>query len=222
MVAVALLGAGCAQTAPAAVMGPLAADGLPAHVDLRVRGKAQRRNLSCESRSAADLLAWYGVPGSEAQVLAALPLSDNPDLGFVGSVDGPTGQLPPKGYGVHAGPIAAVLTRAGVPADARMGVTFDSLRRTLASGRPAIVWATSHLKPSEPVWLRDRAGRTFRAVAGEHTFLLTGYDAGRVLLVDSATGRERWVTRERFERAFDLLGRMAVVPRISRASAVGP
>jgi len=186
-----------------------------------VPGKAQRRNLSCESRSAADLLGWYGVTWTEAQVLAALPVSDNPDLGFVGSVDGPTGQLPPAGYGVHAGPIAQVLTQAGVPADARTGVTFDSLRRTVASGRPAIVWATSHLKVRQPAWLRDRAGRAFRAVAGEHTFLLTGYDAGRVLLVDSATGRERWVSRDAFERAFALLGRMAVVPRISRASAAG-
>ena len=74
----------------------------PLEVHLRISGEAQEHSLSCESRSATDLLAAYGIPLEEDAFRAGLPVSDNPDFGFVGDVDGPGEQLPPAGYGVHA------------------------------------------------------------------------------------------------------------------------
>ena len=57
---------------------------MPARVNLRLKGKAQERSLSCESRSAADLLTFYGRPMPEDAFRGGIPVSDNPDLGFVG------------------------------------------------------------------------------------------------------------------------------------------
>src|SRR5262245_4573007 len=79
----------------------------------RLEGHPQAKKLTCESRSAADLLAVYGLPGGEEDVFARLPRSENPDLGFVGDPNGEPGQLPPAPYGVHAEPVAAALRSMG-------------------------------------------------------------------------------------------------------------
>lgn len=193
-------------------------DGQVAQAALDLRGRAQRRNLSCESRSACDVLAYYGIDVSEEAFFEALPKSDNPDLGFVGDVHGPTGQLPPRGYGVHEGPIAATLTRFGLPADAHRNATPRWLKQQVYDGRPVIVWATSTLRPGERVAMHDATGRVFDATRGEHTFILTGYSGAtdRVTLVDAATGKRKSVRMPAFDRAWASLDRRAVVPRHAR------
>lgn len=206
------LAAGACAARPTPRWDPASGQPLPARADLRVSGKAQERSLSCESRSACDLLAHYGVGVAEDAFRLGLPVSDNPDEGFVGDVSGPGGQLPPAGYGVHAEPIAARLRAVGLPATAHRGRDLDWLRRQLAAGKPVIVWATSMLDAPPPVAMRDRRGRSFTAVRGEHTFLAVGYGPGNVLLVDSATGRERQVHARGFDASWATLGRQAVVP----------
>ena len=74
----------------------------------------QTQSLSCEARSASDWAAYYGVSVSESTIQSEFPLTDNPETGFVGPVDGAEGQLPPDSYGVHAGPVAAILRNYGV------------------------------------------------------------------------------------------------------------
>lgn len=182
-------------------------------ISLDVEGRAQRRNLSCESRSACDLLGHYGIRVEEDAFLAQLPASDNPDHGFVGNVDGPTGQLPPHGYGVHEQPVATTLGTFGLPAGAHRGESLRWLHDHIRAGRPVIVWATSTLRPGRAVTLHDRQGASFQAVRGEHTYIATGWDAGRnrIELLDSATGRSKWVSLPRFEAAWSTLGRRAVV-----------
>ena len=205
--------AGLACTAqPTPRWDPASGQPLPRQVDLRVSGKAQERSLSCESRSACDLLAVYGIALPEDGFRLGLPVSDNPDEGFVGDVNGPGGQLPPAGYGVHAEPVAARLREVGLPATARRGGDLPWLRRQLAAGKPVIVWATSPLDAPRAVTMRDARGRTFRAVPGEHTFLAVGYARGRVFLVDAATGRRREIFERGFDASWATLGRQAVVP----------
>ena len=46
---------------------------------------------------------------NESQFQFQLPISDNPDYGFVGLVTDPWGQVPPYSYGVHAFPVANLL-----------------------------------------------------------------------------------------------------------------
>lgn len=183
----------------------------PAQVDLRVRGRPQARSLSCESRSACDLLGYLGVPCTESGFLAGLPRSDNPHEGFVGDVDGPGEQLPPSGYGVYAEPIAARMRALGVDARVHRGRDLEWLRAQLAARRPVIVWAPATLQALRPVRMTDQRGRDFDVVRGEHTFLAVGYGRGEILLLDPANGRTRRVFQRRFDRAWAVLGRMAVV-----------
>ena len=72
-------------------------------------GHAQGYSLSCESRSAADVAAFWGVNIGETEFLQALPHADNPEKGFVGNPNEAWGYLPPHGYGVHATPVAETL-----------------------------------------------------------------------------------------------------------------
>ncbi|MDF1700343.1 MAG: C39 family peptidase [Planctomycetota bacterium] len=205
-------GAVACRATPTPRWDPAAGSAGPARVNLRLKGKAQERSLSCESRSACDLLAHYGRPMGEDAFRLGLPVSDNPDLGFVGDVDGPGEQLPPSGYGVHAEPLAARLRAVGLPVRAERGRGLAWLQTQLATGRPVIVWATGMLDAPQPVAMRDARGRAFVVARGEHTFLAVGYEPGRILLVDSATGREKAVPARRFDASWAVLGRQAVVP----------
>ncbi len=206
---VSVLASACTQ-AQAPVWCPESGAPLPARVHLRVDGEAQRRSLSCESRSAVDLMAFHGVRVDEDTFFQGLARSDNPALGFVGGVDEPGERLPPHGYGVYAGPVAERMTALGVRARAHEARDIDWLRREIAQGRPVIVWATGSLTAPRPVVMRDAAGRAFRAVRGEHTFLAVGYQPGIIRLLDPATGKEKCASIERFDASWAVLGRMAL------------
>lgn len=200
--------AGCRGTDPAPWV-----EGTPPPVRVRldVRGKAQGRSLSCESRSACDLLAFWGRPVGEAEFLDGLPRSENPERGFVGSVDDPGGGLPPAGYGVYEEPIARRLEAFGAEALAVRAVDLTWLRRQLALRRPVIVWATSGLDAPPATTMHDAKGRTFVAVPYEHTFLAVGYTPGRIVLLDPATGTTKEIPNRRFDASWGVLGRRAVV-----------
>ena len=58
-------------------------------------GHPQEHNLSCESRSATDLAAFWGVTFTEDDFFHRLSKSDNPHRGFLGDVDMPAGSMPP-------------------------------------------------------------------------------------------------------------------------------
>ncbi|MCK4451313.1 MAG: PD40 domain-containing protein, partial [Anaerolineae bacterium] len=64
-----------------------------------ISGRPQALPLDCESRSAVDWAAYFGVEIDELEFLYGLPQSDNPDEGFVGDVHGSWGQIPPHPYG---------------------------------------------------------------------------------------------------------------------------
>src|SRR4030043_2470593 len=103
-----------------------------------VSGHAQGDSLSCESRSAVDLAAYWGVSLGEAEFLQALPRADNPDEGFVGNPSDAWGNIPPKGYGVHAGPVAEMLQEFGLEASAHRELGWDDLREEIKAGNPGI------------------------------------------------------------------------------------
>ncbi len=183
----------------------------PVRVRLEVRGQAQERSLSCESRSACDLLVYWGCPTEEAAFLGGLTASDNPEYGFVGSVDDPGGGLPPAGYGVYEEPIARRLGALGAHPLALRGVDLDWLKRQLALRRPVIVWATAGLDAPPATTMQDAEGRTFPVVPYEHTFLAVGYTPGKIILLDPATGTTKKVPTARFDASWGVLGRRAVV-----------
>jgi len=96
----------------------------PAAIITDITGHEQTYELGCEASAAVDWAGYYDVLIYESTFQFELPLSDNPDLGFVGNVttDG-WGQIPPHAYGVHAPPIAELLREYGLPARAVKGMT---------------------------------------------------------------------------------------------------
>lgn len=196
-------------------------DGLPSSAFVsNVYGRPQTYNLSCESRSAADWAAFFGVTIDETEFLYQLPRSDNPDIGFVGYAQDPWGNTPPASYGVHADPVAQVLRSYGLNAMARRGLSWDDLRQELANGRPVIVWLVGNVWSGTPKPYVAANGQTSIVVAYEHTMILVGYDTGSVTLINAANGQREGYDLNSFLASWAVLGQMALV--MAAPTAVSP
>jgi uncharacterized protein YvpB len=174
-----------------------------------VVGHRQTLSLSCESRSAADWAAYFGVTLDEMEFFNRLPVSDNPEVGFVGDVNGEWGYLPPKAYGVHAGPVADLLRAYGASAQAQRGLSWEDLQKEIIAGRPVIVWIVGHLWEGKPVTYSAEDGQTVTVARYEHTVIFTGYSATRVIVVDGENIYAQPVTT--FLRSWSVLGNMAIL-----------
>ena len=175
-----------------------------------VIGHRQIRPLSCESRSAVDLAAFWGTAIEEGAFFDALPRSDNPHLGFVGDVDDQPGSLPPGGYGVYARPVAMTLRRYGLDAHSHRWLGLEPLREELAAGRPVVVWATYRmLRPEMASWVAGD-GSVSVIVQWEHTFIAIGYDEEGVYLIDAYDAETYYYPNDTFVAAWMQLNELAV------------
>jgi len=177
-----------------------------------IRGAAQSLPLDCESRSAVDWAGYFGVEIDELAFFQKIPPSDNPDKGFVGSVYGQWGNIPPHSYGVHAGPVAFLLRYYGLNAYAYRGLSWDQLRAEIAAGRPVIVWVVGHIWQSTPLTMTVAGGEAVLVARLEHTVILTGYSATTASVLDGATRYS--VAIPAFLDSWGTLGNMGIVGRI--------
>lgn len=174
-----------------------------------ISGRQPAYNLDCETRSAVDWAAYFGVPIDEATFFSRLPSSDNPNLGFVGNVHGAWGQIPPRDYGVYAKPVAQLLRAYGLEADAVHGFSWRGLQAEIASGEPVIVWVVGRVARGTPVAYTSSDGQQTTVVRFQHTVILTGYDQHNVTVLDGD-----WVYRRSIQDFLDswgVLGNMAVI-----------
>ncbi len=174
-------------------------------------GHDQLYTLDCESRSAVDWADYFGYGIDENEFLSFLPRSDNPNKGFVGDYWDLQGQIPPHSYGVHAGPIAALLRAYGVAASAEYGFTWEDLQREIASGRPVIAWVIYGLGYSDPVSYVSSDGETSTVAAYEHTVIIVGYNATKVTVLDGSLRYSRPISQ--FTTSWSVLGNMVVIAR---------
>ncbi len=173
-------------------------------------GHPQEHNLSCESRSATDMAAFWGVTFTEDDFFRRLPKSDNPHRGFLGDVDLAPGTMPPDGYGVYVEPIAANLRSFGLEARAWREWSLEDLKAELVAGRPVIVWATYDMQlPGVETWVSSD-GVFSVVVKWQHTFVAVGYDEEGLSLVDAYDGVTKHFSYEAFISAWEQLERMAV------------
>jgi len=173
-------------------------------------GRAQQYSLSCESRSAVDVAAFWGYSISETEFFSNLPSSDDPNLGFVGNVHDPWGYIPPYSYGVHAEPVARLLRSYGLNARAEEGLSWQDLQTEIAAGRPAIVWVIGSVWAGTPRSYTTQAGLTVRVANNQHTMTLIGYDENSVQLVDALTGFTITHSIQNFLASWGVLNNMAV------------
>lgn len=193
------------------VLVPPPAPELPAQALITgIVGRRQTYSLSCEARSAADWAGYFGFDIDELDFLSRLPLSDDPDTGFAGDVNGAWGQVPPYSYGVHAMPVADLLKQYGVKARARRGLEWDAVRAEVAAGEPVIVWVVGHVeRGGERVLYTASNGHTTYVARFEHTVIVVGYTADTVTVLDNGWRYTR--SLETFLEAWQPLGNMAIL-----------
>ncbi len=179
---------------------------LPAEARLTVAAQRQSHTLSCESSAASMVAGFHDLGLTEAEVMAELPLNDNPHLGFRGNVDGPTGGI--EDYGVYAEPIMAILNSHGLsasPVDGGLG----GIRAAIARGNPVIAWITYNCLVSVPT-LVAIDGASVTLVPNQHVVVVTGYTAEGVWANDPWDGAEDFYINADFERALGYFGNMAL------------
>ena len=181
-----------------------------------VTGQRQALPLDCESRSAVDWANFFDVQIDEIDFFHNLPESDHPDVGFVGSVYGTWGQIPPAPYGVHAEPVANLLRDYGLSAYTHRPLSWDSLRAEIAAGRPVIVWILGNINQGNyeyvvngiPVYYFP-PDETLTIVARyEHTIIVTGYTPSSVTFLNGGTISEKSLNQ--FLESWSALGNMAI------------
>jgi uncharacterized protein YvpB len=174
-----------------------------------IHGHHQALSLDCESSVAVDWAAHFGITINEFDFQHSLPISDNPDLGFVGYSTGPWGQIPPYAYGVHAAPVAAVLNnKYGLTAYGVKNFTLDQLRHELAAGRPVIAWIVGDLESGTPVLYTDSKGNQTIVAPYEHVIMVTGYDANYIYYLNEQHAFR--IETKYFMRSWKVLGYMVV------------
>jgi LysM repeat protein len=190
---------------------PLPEENLPDYAFVEgLVGHGQAYPLSCESRSAADLAGYWGIPVSETTFFEQLPKSDNPEVGFVGSVFGTWGQTPPNPYGVHAPPIANLLREYGLDAQAQKGFTVKEIKAEIARGRPVMVWVIGRVWSGTAQTYAANDGSKVTVAAYEHSMIAYGYDLSAIYLLDAGSGSRAAYSYDNFRTSWRVLGNLAV------------
>jgi uncharacterized protein YvpB len=174
-----------------------------------IKGYKQSMPLSCESSSAVDWAAYFGVDIDEKEFFDGLPKHDNPEIGFVGDVYGSWGQIPPKDYGVHAGPIAQRLREYGLNAMSVRQMTLEELKTEIAAGRPVILWVIGHVRRGTPVPYTGSDGEETIVAKFEHTVIAIGYTENKIKVLDGYKIYD--VYQGEFMKSWNVLENLAVV-----------
>jgi uncharacterized protein YvpB len=174
-----------------------------------ITGHRQALSLSCEARSASDWAAYFGIGIDELEFFHRLPVSDDPEVGFVGDVNGGWGFVPPASYGVYAGPVATLLQAYGAKAQAVRGLAWDDVKKEIIEDRPVMVWIVGHVGEGTPVAYTAQDGRTTIVARFEHTVIVIGYTDTRVTVLDGEKIYSRPL--EVFLQSWSVLGKMAIV-----------
>jgi len=182
---------------------------LPQEHYIEIRGHKQYFTLGCEAATALDWAEYFGHTFNEFEFQYQLPLSDNPDYGFVGNVNSPWGQVPPYAYGVHAGPVADLLNAYGIPAKAYKDYTLEQVIAKVAQDKPVIAWVIGNVVGGVPYEYTDQEGRKVIVAAYEHVVIVTGYNAEKIRYMTN--GKFYETPKDVFLNSWGVLGNMVIV-----------
>ena len=180
----------------------------------------QEHSLSCEIATLKMALDYYKLDIPESELLEKLPFDTesrrnknntwgNPNLGFVGNIDG---KMPNEGYGVYEKPIAKLASRYR-RARSVENATLQEILTETAKGRPVIVWGA--IGSGKDISWKTSGGQEIKAVFGEHTRIISGFSGTvsnpeKVYLLDPIYG-QRVMSKEKFLADWALLDNKAVV-----------
>lgn len=194
---------------PTALETQLASELPTEHYITQISGHKQFFSLGCEAATALDWARYFGYEFNEFEFQYKLPQSDNPDLGFVGDVNAPWGQVPPYGYGVHAGPIADLLNQYNIPAKAYRGYSLEQITAKIAQDKPVIAWVIGNVVGGVPYEYTDQQGNKVIVAAYEHVVIVTGYDEEKLRYMTN--GKFYEAPKDVFLNSWGVLGNMVVV-----------
>ncbi|HEV8601421.1 MAG TPA: C39 family peptidase [Patescibacteria group bacterium] len=187
-------------------------------VKLNVLFHKQEHSLSCEVATLKMALAAFKIDVPESELISNLAFDQtrktgstwgDPNLGFVGSIDG---QMPQTGYGVYAHPIALLAAR-WTKAEAVTNITNEEIASHLLAGRPVIVWG--YLGRGQKITWNNSDNQPINAVNGEHTRVVIGF-TGDVKAPEGFYLIDPWfgpitLSAEQLKKNMEPLGKMAVV-----------
>ena len=181
------------------------------HYIRNISGHRQYFPLGCEASAARDWANYFGKDFNEFEFQYKLPISDNPDLGFVGNVNSAWGQVPPYAYGVYAGPVADLLNAYGIQAKAYKGYSLDQIKTNIAGDKPVIAWVIGNVVGGVPAEYTDSHGNKTIVAAYEHVVIVTGYNADHVRYMTN--GRFYETPNNVFLNSWGVLGNMVIVQK---------
>lgn len=168
--------------------------------------------LTNEARVAVDWAAFFGVTIDEMTFQKSMPVTDDPEVGFAGDVEGELGEIPPKGYGAHAQPVAIALQKHGVKARARKNMTMDQLLAQIGENKPVIAWVKGSMEGGSSVVYTTGGGKLVAVTPNAHAVIVFGYDLGAnpptVTVLNR--GNEEVYPMNTFLNSWLVLGNMAV------------
>src|SRR5436190_7463343 len=159
----------------------------------------QLHPLTCES-SAASMATRGRI--TETQIMASMPRSLNPNLGFRGNPNGLQGTKLVD-YGVYAEPVHRALLRFKHRSEVLTYATDRQIVSYIDRGWPVVVWVTYALQKAAPRLVRT-AGSQFFLVPHEHVVLAVGYDDTSIIANDPWTGKRVTYKWAQFNRSWGL------------------
>jgi len=189
-------------------------------IKLSVSYHHQEHRLSCEVAALLMALNYRGVNITENELIKELPVSDpgprragniwgDPNLGFVGNIDG---QVPNGGYGVYEQPIYDLAARYRT-AKIITNSTLDGLITELVNGNPIVVWGV--VGSGRDISWKTVDGKFIPAKLDEHARTLIGYTGEsnnpKLLILNDPYYGEIRMTVSEFLTNWGMLGNRAVV-----------
>jgi uncharacterized protein YvpB len=184
----------------------------------------QFQRNACEAAALQVLLATTGVDVSQQRLQAAFPRSGpldpvgagperiwgDPDRGYVGRGAGGGAA---GGFGIYPGPVAATARRYGRSLTDLTASAPARIYARLLRGHAVMAWIGLSDGPYG-AW-RSPQGTRIEVNFGEHTIVLTGMTRnGDLRVVNPLKGTLETWSRQRFEAAWQLLGRRALGARV--------
>lgn len=189
-------------------------------IKLAVPYHRQEHALSCEVASLLMALRYRGVNVTESQLIQQLPASDpghrhsdntwgDPNLGFVGNIDG---VAPNTGYGVYEQPIYDLAVKYRNARIMTNG-TLNDLIQELINNNPVVVWGVSG--SGRNIFWKTPEGKIINAKMDEHARILVGYTGNSdnpqlIILLDPIYGKIK-LSAKAFLTNWTILDRRAVI-----------
>lgn len=181
----------------------------------------QKHALTCETAALKMALNYYGIKVTEDELISKLKFATksprnsknvwgDPDLGFVGNIDGSI--FDGTGYGVYNKPIYDVAAEYR-PSYIMQNPELSEVLEEVKSGNPVVVWGL--LSKMKPIVWQTENGKKVEGHPGEHARVVVGFygtvkNPGAIILMDPIYGKVR-IPKDKFLADWKVMDNRTVV-----------